>query len=161
MTSNIDPRVDEVAELRATVASLEEQLIALYAEKQYGLWPQQGSAGTPDELEATVANLDAMYCALLEERNELLAEGGAEEMRQTIANLDAMYAAMLEERNELLADGGLATTVANLDAMYAAMLEERNELQQSLIARSAQTERAKQRLVDLMTHVVEQEFQTH
>jgi chorismate mutase len=191
MTPNPQSQADDVAELRATVASLEEQLIALYAEKQYGLWPQNGEGGSPDDLQTTIDNLDAMYAAVLEERDALLAQGGADGLRRTIENLDQMYAAMLEERNELLEQGdtaGLrrtienldamyaamleernalleggdqATTIANLDAMYCAMLEERNELADSLARTSAHTERTKRRMVDLMSHIVEQEFQTN
>ncbi|MHC4263601.1 MAG: hypothetical protein ACYSWX_13825 [Planctomycetota bacterium] len=190
MTHHSPSQADDVAGLRATVANLEEQLIALYAEKQYGLWPQNEGGSSPDELQTTIDNLDAMYAAVLEERNSLLEQGGTEgltqtienldamyaalleernalvemgdsaSLRQTIDNLDAMYAAILEERNSYLEGGELHTTIANLDAMYASMLEERNELAEQLTEHGAHAERAKRRMVDLMSHIVEQEFQT-
>ena len=190
MTLNFEGASAEVAELKATVANLEEQLIALYAEKQYGLWPQHAGAASPEELQTTIDNLDAMYAAVLEERDALAAQGGTGELRQTIENLDAMYAALLEERNalieqgdtaalrrtienldamyaalleernELLEGSSLQETIDNLDAMYAAVLEERDELADSLARRNQQTDRAKRRMVDLMSHMVEQEFQS-
>ncbi|MEO0649320.1 MAG: hypothetical protein AAFZ65_01415 [Planctomycetota bacterium] len=190
MTSNIDATSGDVAELKATVANLEEQLIALYAEKQYGLWTQGDAAVSPDELQTSVSNLEAQYAALLEERDallsqgsselremvdnleqqyisvlnerdELIANGGLRGYIQMISNLENQYAALLEERNELYANDDAEIAVKSLEAQVGALLEERNELASSLVQHGQHAERAKRRMVDLMSHIVEQEFQTN
>lgn len=190
MTPNIDAMSGDLAELKATVASLEEQLIALYAEKQYGLWSHGDSTTSPDELQTAVSNLEAQYAALLDERDamlsdgsselramvenleqqyisvlnerdELISSGGLRGYLQMISNLENQYAALLEERNELVHGGEAAIAVQSLEAQVGALLEERNELVDSLARRGQHADRAKRRMVDLMSHIVEQEFQAN
>lgn len=143
--TSIQPSTATVPELQATVASLEEQLIALYAEKQVGPWTPEDGAG--DDLQQELAEL----------RSAVLATqgGGAfAEMQATIEGLEQQLAALYDERSGSVSGAGsseLAETASNLEAQVAALLEERNDLARVL-------GRARTRIVDLLAKQVDREF---
>jgi len=136
------PGAPTLSGLQATIASLEEQLIALYAEKQVGSWtPEDGSSS---DLQQELAEL----------RRAFLAGGGqgsSAAMQATIEGLEQQLAALYDERSTGGDLAGLAETAANLEAQVAALLEERNDLARIL-------GRARTRIVDLLAKQVDREF---
>jgi chromosome segregation ATPase len=166
-------------ELRLALASLEEQLRSLYAERQAeGATP--GASGS--EAAATIESMEAQLRTLYEERQQQ-AGAGASDLQDRAdsfeAQLRAIYAERQEQGNLETSLHGLETQLADiyaeratgnatvtqleaavqsLESQVRALLEERNDLVSSLAGHGAQVDRAKERMIALVSQLIESEF---
>lgn len=170
MTVETTQPTETVEGLRSTIASLEQQLIALYAEKQYGLWsPAEGDhsedlqqelielrtalrsiqeEAPSGEAEQTIAGLAEQLASLYSEREQA---PDTATLQMALEGLEAQLASLYAERCEGGSGDSYEETANNLEAQVAALLEERNDLASVL-------ERAKARIVELIAAQVDGEF---
>jgi chromosome segregation ATPase len=166
-------------ELRLALASLEEQLRSLYAERQAeGATP----GGSDSDAAATIESMEAQLKSLYEERQHQAAAGDTE-LQDRADSFEAQLREIYSERQETgdietslrgletqLADiyaeratstgsvAQLEAAVLSLESQVRALLEERNDLLNSLAGHGAQVDRAKERMISLVAQLIESEF---
>lgn len=163
-------------ELRLALASLEEQLRSLYAERQAEGTTSDGSSSESD---ATIESMEAQLRSLYEERQQWTGSDLQDRADSFEAQLRAIYAERQEQGNLETSLQGLETQLADiyaerassngtaaeleasvlsLEAQVRALLEERNDLLNSLAGHGAQVDRAKERMLSLVAQLIESEF---
>ncbi len=144
-----------VADLRASVESLSEQLAEFYHGREH---PDHSGDATQDMLASLTDQLHALY----EEREHAAYAGtlGADDRASLLSSLQSFEAqlhALYEERALApVSHAGALDMVTSLEAQVAALLDERNELADRLSLASLDVLSAKKRARDLINAVIDQ-----
>lgn len=145
-----------IAELRETVESLTAQLADLYAAREHGAEAaDSGLLATIDGLNQQLHALYEER--ELGEFGSGLADSGVAALHATVQSLEAQLAAFYEEgEGQTLGRRDLACMAENLTEQVAALLEERNDLAQECESLKADLRTAKRRARDMIDALVAQ-----